>query len=176
MGTTEVEQRSLHFLDCGELRRFVPHNTALTDEFSSCFELRLHQDHYLPASPFVRSLRKCGVHNPRKNECRGDKRDIHYDEFHVLANHFSRHIPGIRLFQQAHAGILTQFEIQLAVSGVDRNHPADAALQQAIGKSAGGSADIETDLMLNVDGPIFESAFKLKTAATDVLQIFAEQA
>ena len=112
----------------------------------------------------------------RKNECSGDKRNIHDDKVNGLTDHLSRHIPGIRFFQQAHAGILTQCEIQLPVSGVDRNDPASVTLQQAIGKSAGGSADIETGFVPDIDRPVFESAFELKTAAADVLQIFAEQA
>jgi len=48
-------------------------------------------------------------------------------------------------------------------------------LQQAIGKSSGGSADIETYLALDIDSPVFERAFKFKSATADIFQIFAEQ-
>ena len=54
-----------------------------------------------------------------------------------FANLLSRQITGVGFFQQAHARVLTQTEIDLAVSGVDRNYASRAALQKTIGEAAG---------------------------------------
>ena len=50
-----------------------------------------------------------------------------------------------------------------------------AALQQAVGKAAGGGADVETDSTGDVDLPVVEGGLKLESAAADVGHVVAEE-
>jgi len=73
------------------------------------------------------------------------------------------------------ARILAQPEIHLTVTGIDGDHTSGAMLQQTIRESTRGSADIETYLALDIDFPVFQSAFKFESAAADIFQVFAQQ-
>ncbi len=89
---------------------------------------------------------------------------------------FALQVAGIGLFQQPDPRILAKLEVHLTVAGVDGDDLRGAALEQAIGKPAGRSADIQTDLSRDGDIPVIEGALQLESAAADVLEIFAEQA
>ena len=75
-----------------------------------------------------------------------------------------------------HARIVAQAEIHLAVAGVDGDHPGGAVLQHAVAEAAGGSADVETDFAVEIDLPVLERLLQFQPAATDVAQIFTQQA
>src|SRR5215472_2521854 len=49
-------------------------------------------------------------------------------------------------------------------------------LQQAIGETAGGCADVDTNLPGDVDVPMLKRALQLQSAAADVLQVLAQHA
>ena len=86
------------------------------------------------------------------------------------------HVARVGFLQEPNPWILPEFEIHLPITRIYRDHAGGAMLQQAIGEPAGGSADIETDLILDIDLPVFEGALQFESATADVFQIFAEQA
>jgi hypothetical protein len=74
------------------------------------------------------------------------------------------------------AGILSQLECDLAVTGVYGDDAGGAMLQQAIGEASGGGSDIEANFSGDVDFPVCECMIQLQAAATYVFQVFAEEA
>ncbi len=56
------------------------------------------------------------------------------------------------------------------MTNVDREYFRRAALQQAIGKSAGGRANVERGLSLNIDAEKIERTAKFQRAATSELR------
>src|SRR5207302_10923262 len=68
------------------------------------------------------------------------------------------------------ARIVSEFPSQLAMTTVEREYFGRAALQQAIGKSAGGRANIERGLSLNIDAEKIERTAKFQRAATSELR------
>ncbi len=66
----------------------------------------------------------------------------------MLANVIAGQISGIGFLQKPEAGIVAQFEIHLAITGIDRNHFRGAMLQHAVAESPGRRADIKTNLAL----------------------------
>ncbi len=58
--------------------------------------------------------------------------------------------------------------MQLAVPDVDGEHQARAVGQQHLGEAAGGSADVEADVVLDLDRILLQRAGQLDAAARDV--------
>ena len=84
-------------------------------------------------------------------------------------------VASICFLEQAYARILAEAEVDLAVSGVDRDHASGAVLQEAIGETAGGGADVEASFAGDVDLPMLKTFFELESAAAYVLKILAEE-
>jgi hypothetical protein len=74
------------------------------------------------------------------------------------------------------AGILSQLECDLAVTGVYGDDAGGAMSQQAVGEAAGGGSDVEANFSGDVDFPACECMIQLQAAATYVFQVFAEEA
>lgn len=84
-------------------------------------------------------------------------------------------IAGIGLLQESNSRVLPQARIDLSATGIYRNHARGASLQEAIGKTSCGGANVETHFAAHINGPVVESLFQLETAAADVLQLLAEK-
>jgi hypothetical protein len=67
-----------------------------------------------------------------------------------------------------HARVAPQLLVQLAVADVDTGHPGRALLQQAVGETAGGLADVEAGPAADVQAGRAQGAFQLEPAARDV--------
>ena len=57
--------------------------------------------------------------------------------------------------------------MQLAVPDIDREDEAGAIRQQHLGEAAGGCADIEADMALDIDRILFQRSRQLDAAARD---------
>ena len=84
-------------------------------------------------------------------------------------------ITGVGLLQQTDARVGAQAGIDLAVTGVHGEHAGGAVLQHAIGKAAGGGADIHADGSFERDAPVGERRLQFEASAADVTEIAAEQ-
>ncbi len=76
-------------------------------------------------------------------------------------------MPGIGLFHDRDTRIIAQFPGKLAPAHIDRKNPLCAGLQQAIGKTAGGGAEVNGNEAGGVQLKMLERVFKLETAAAD---------
>src|SRR5579872_2434146 len=86
-----------------------------------------------------------------------------------------REISSVRLFEQADPRVLPQFEIHLAIAGIDGNDACCPTLQQTIGKSACGCANVYTDFPGHINLPVRESVFELQSPTTDILQVLLKE-
>ena len=87
-----------------------------------------------------------------------------------------RQIAGVGFLQQLDAGILSQLECDLAVTGVYGDDAGGAMLQQAVGEASGGGSDVEANFSGDVDFPVRECVFQFQAAAAYVFQVFAKEA
>jgi len=69
---------------------------------------------------------------------------------------------------QHHARVGAQFPIDLAGADIDGMDPRGSGLEQNVGESAGGGADIEADPAGDIDGEVGERASQFEAAAADV--------
>jgi len=83
---------------------------------------------------------------------------------------------GVGALAEGDAGIVAKLLGDLAVAGVDGENAGGSALQHAVGEAAGGGSDVDRGEAGEIDGPVFERALKLETAAADVLEVGAEEA
>ena len=69
---------------------------------------------------------------------------------------------------QRHAIVLTQRPIELGATHVHRDNGRSSTLEQAIGKTAGRAAHIQTGKARRIDAKRIKRAFELKTAAANI--------
>ena len=74
----------------------------------------------------------------------------------------------IGLFHRHDLGMVVQRGMQLAAADVDRKHQAGAVRQQHLGKAAGRRADVEADMVLDVDRILLQRARQLDAAARHI--------
>jgi hypothetical protein len=161
-----------NFFDGCGLGGLVADNAAFAHMLAACLKLRLDEHYQLPILALDR--KGCGD-DRRQNQGGRNERDIHGDEIDDLAELFVSKVAGVGFLKQADPRILTKAKLDLSVSGIDCNDSRSPVLQQAIGKTAGGSADIQTNFAFHVDLPVFQSFFQLKAAAAHILQVFPKQ-
>lgn len=74
----------------------------------------------------------------------------------------------VRAFNQHHARILTQTPIELTITDINGVDQPGASLQQAIGESSRGTADIQRDTSLNIHSEMIESRAQFVATAADI--------
>ena len=129
-------QALANFLNSGDLNRRIAYDAAFADLLASGFELRLYQNNDLAAIRLLRIGKAAAITAGRTSvaDMKETSMTINSTGFADLR---SRQITGVGFFQQAHAGILAKAEIDLAMSGIDRNHTSRATLQETVGESPG---------------------------------------
>ena len=78
-----------------------------------------------------------------KDVTQGDERDIDRDDVDRAWEMRRLERAGVRALDDHHAGIVAQTPVELAVTDVEGHHARRASLQQHVGETAGGRADIE---------------------------------
>src|SRR3954447_9370244 len=133
----------------------------LADIRSACLELRLHEDHRLPArSRKLEQRRQC---LPNR-----DERDVADDELRCereLAD-----VARVGFLHDDHARVAPQAFVELVRPDVERDHSRSAALQEDVGEAAGGRADVEAVETGGVDVQTVEAVRELLAATGDVLR------
>ena len=82
---------------------------------------------------------------------------------------------GVGALQQGNTGVRAQLVGNLAVAGIDGQHPVGTVLQQAVGEASGRRADIGAGAALHIEGPGRERGFELQAAAAHIAHVLAEQ-
>ena len=77
-------------------------------------------------------------------------------------------VADIGLFHRDDSGVAVQRGMQLAAADVDREYQAGAVRQQHLGKAAGRRADVEADMVLDINGILLQRARQLDAAARDI--------
>jgi hypothetical protein len=62
------------------------------------------------------------------------------------------------------------------MTGINGDHASSVALQETIGKTSRGCADIETGFATYIDLPVIQSALEFKAAATHISQVVDQKA
>ena len=74
----------------------------------------------------------------RQDEVQGDEREVHHDDTVVGMGEFDGvEFAGVELLEVTDAGIRAELGVQLGGADVDAGHVGDAALQEAVGETAG---------------------------------------
>ena len=78
------------------------------------------------------------------------------------------------MFAHHDSRVVAQFPIELAGSDVDRVDAGGAALQETIGESTGGGADIEADFAGDLNAEMIERRLQLQSAASDIAWLLGQ--
>ena len=103
---------------------------------------------------------------------KGDKGHIDNQQVHRLGQLEGK--ARVQLLDADDAGIAAQGVGELAVAHVNGVDAGCAALQQAVGETAGRRANVEGDEARRVDGEVVEGVGQLDAAAADVGQASAD--
>ena len=132
------------------MQRGIAHDAAFADLAAPDFELRLHQDDHLRhvrlSSGTIAGISSVAEMKLASQTARSN----------VSGKSSGCEIARVNAFAHHHARIVPQFPIELAVADVDGPHARRAALQQAIGESAGGAPDIEANSAGDIDAEMIE--------------------
>ena len=152
--------KAADFFDGLDVELGVADDAAFGDVFAAEFELRFDQADHAAVLIQYREHR-------RKDIGERNEGQIHHREMHFFADVLRRHEAGVELFFDDHAWVVAQFPDQLVGADIHGMDAGGAALQQAVGEATGGSADIDADPAVGVDGEGIESAFEFESAAAD---------
>lgn len=112
---------------------------------------------------------------PRKQQARGNERDVDGDEIDPLGETGSLQSSGIGAFEHPDTRIVAEPRVELAVADVHRRDLARSRLEQAVRKATGGRADIQADPAGGIDRQIFEGTGQFFAAPRHVTTIGAPQ-
>src|SRR5262249_24907327 len=119
--------------DGSVLARRVAHDAALADFTPSYLELWLDHGEQDPTRE-QQAQHRC-QDQAETNEGNTDHRHVYQ-----LAQAVRFELADICTFEELYTGVATQVPCELTITHIDRVHPADAALQEAIGETARGRA------------------------------------
>ncbi len=160
------------FLD-GEFVDFgVADDAAFSDVAPAGFELGLDEDDGLCEGG-------SGGKDRGEKQCCRDEGDVHDEQGECGLTGFCQcagsEEAGIGALDEADARIIAELHGDLAKAGVDGSDVRGAALEEAVSKAAGGSADVEAGSAGDVDFPVIEGGLKFESAAADVGHVVAEE-
>lgn len=138
----------------------IPNDAALGNIFALQFELGLDEGN--DASLLVQN-----PHHGREDFGQGNEGKVHDRQADFLADVVRFHVAGVELFFDDHPGIGAQFPDQLVGAHVHRVNPGRAALEEAIGESAGGSTDVDAGPATGIDLKRIERRLELQATAPD---------
>src|SRR5699024_8903927 len=142
----------------------VAHDTLFPDFFPARFKLRLDQTD-------TDSLRRADLIRHRENMFERDKGYIHAKKLDFFRQIFRFDIADVGAFHIHDPGIGAQSPGKLSVADVYGIHCGSAVLEHAVGKAAGGSADIHTDFSVGTHGKHFHGLFQLESSAADIADV-----
>ncbi len=177
-GAAKLADRGKDAIDGKLASRRVPHDAAFADVFATGLELRLNENDG-GSLPRLAHRRERGE-NGGQDEGRGDEGNIH-DEYggcgRVAGEELGgREQPGIRAFAQTDAQVAAQRIGDLAIAGVDGKDVGCTVLQEAVGESPGGGADVDAVKASDRNVPKLQGVLQFETAAAHVSEVGAEQA
>ena len=175
----------------------VADDTALADVLAAGFELGLDEEDGLALPVFIWGRE--GGDDGGEDEGGGDEADVHGEELDGLrwdGGRTVKQVPfgndskcadggvklaggqeaGVGALEEGDAGVGAELVVDLAVAGVDGEDGGGAVLKHAVGKAAGGGADVGAGEAFYGDFPGGEGGFELEAAAGDVARIVAGEA
>ena len=139
----------------------IGHNAALAHQRRRSFKLRLYERAECTRRHQARQYR---IDNVRD----AGKRDITHSQVDGAGIAKLRQLRHVCALMQRHAIVLTQRPIELGATHVHRDNGRSSALEQAIGKTPGRAAHIQTGKARRIDTKRIKRAFELKTAAANI--------
>lgn len=103
-----------------------------------------------------------------KDKGERDEGDVGDDEVHEFGDIGGGHVADVEVFAADDAGVIAEFPDELIGADIVGVDSGGAVLEQAVGKAAGGGADIEGDEAGDVDFEVVEGAFEFEAAAADI--------
>src|SRR5579862_938823 len=153
------ERRLRDLADDARTHTVVADDATPAHVAASRLELRLHQHDRAPPG-------RCKPERGRQRDPDGDERDVAHDQLRCERQLVER--ARVRALEHDDALVGAQPFVQLAVADVDRNHAGSAALQEHVGETAGGGADVEAVEARRVQAEGVERVRELLAAARDV--------
>src|SRR5215813_6286758 len=142
------------------MERRLAHHAPFADQVLTHFELRLDQRHRLAA-------RREDVENGRKHLLQRDERDVHDGKGRLVTEDPRVEGARVRLLHDDDPRVAPQAGVQLPGAHIDGIHARGPALEETIGETAGGRANVEADLADDVDVEVIKGVGQLLTGATD---------
>ena len=114
-------------------------------------------------------MHRCGGERQRHRQHRlqGNEADVDDDDIGPRGQPLALEFADIGFFHRYDPGVIAQRGMQLAAPDIDGEDEARAVLQQHLGEAAGGGADVEADMALDLDRIQFQGAGELDAAARD---------
>ena len=137
------------------------HHAAFADPSFSDFKLRLDERNHFSAW-----LKQC--FHRRQYQFKRDKRDVDCGKTYAGWKSANLEKTNVGFFKNNDARMVSQLPIQLAVAHIHRVDSRGAMLQQAIGKSAGGRADVKGDFAIDVDFKFLKRFCQLDSATASI--------
>lgn len=167
LGEAEAGCGGAEFLDDLLVDVFVADDSAFADVFGAGFELGFDENDAL-------GPRGEQFEEGWEDEFEGDEGAVGGEEFGGFGELAGGEVADVDAFEDGDAGVLAEFPRELAVADVDSVNPGGAVLQEAVGETAGGGADVDGDLAGDVERPGFEGGFEFGAAAADVALFIAD--
>jgi hypothetical protein len=104
----------------------------------------------------------------RQHRLQGNEADVDDDDIGPRGQALALEFANIGFFHRHDFGVVAQRGMQLAVTDIDGEDEARAVLQQHLGEAAGGRADVEADMVLDLDRILLQCAGELDAAARDI--------
>jgi hypothetical protein len=137
------------------------HNAAFADPSFANFKLWLDERNHFSA------WLKQYFHG-REYQFKRDKRDVDCGKTYTGWKSANLEKTNVGSFENNDARMVSQLPIQLAVAHIHRIDSRGAMLQQAIGKSAGGRADVKGDFTIDVDLKFLKRFCQLVSATAGI--------
>ena len=101
----------------------------------------------------------------RQHQFERNEADIDHDDIRSHRQPLALETANVGLFHRNDFRVSMQRRMQLAMPDVDGKHQAGAVGEQHLGKTAGGCADVEADVILDFDRILLQRAGQLDAAA-----------
>src|SRR6185295_6820647 len=91
--------------------------------------------------------------------------DVDHDDFGPRRQAGVFQLADVGGFHRHDLGMAVQRTVQLAVADVDGKHHRGAVREQHLGEATGGGADVEADVILDLDRVLLQCAGELDAAS-----------
>lgn len=139
----------------------VANDSAFADGVASSFELGFDEDYHF-------AVRFEEREQGWEDQGDGDKAHVADDEVEGLGDAGGGEVAGVGVFEEDDAEVGAELPIDLAGAGVDGVDAGGSVLEETVGESARGGADVGADAVLDGDVEVGDGGGELDASTADV--------